>query len=93
MKKSVKAQKLEKNYNEKIDVILSLYKAFGGSWYDIKKAVKELKELTNDFSNCLSTAYRFNLISENDFEALWNDNVVNGNNYINVLETIYNMEV
>lgn len=55
MKKSVKAQKLEKNYNEKIDVILSLYKAFGGSWYDIKKAVKELKELTEDFNNCLKS--------------------------------------
>lgn len=93
MKKSIKAQKLEKDYNDKIDVILTLYKAFGGSWYDTKRAVKELKEVTNAFSECVRLAYRFNLLSTTDYEALWNDNVVNGNNYLNVLETIYNMEV
>ena len=94
MKKSVKAQKLENEYNEKIETTLLLYKNFNTTWFNKDRAIKEVKTIAHDFSDCLSLSFNFGLISKKDFEALWNDIIVNGKyNYCNTLDIIYNMEV
>lgn len=91
MKKSQKAMKLEETYNEKVETMLFLYKH---GFNTMEKTLKEARTLTNDFNTLLGSALHFNMISMRDFEALWNDNVVEGKyNYSNLLDIIYDMEV
>ena len=91
MKKSKKALKLEATYNDKVEVILCLYK---NGFYTIEKTLKEARTLTDDFTTFLEGALHFNMISTKDFEALWSDNVTEGKyNYSNLLDIIYDMEV
>ena len=91
MKKSKKALRLEATYNEKVETMLFLYK---NGFYTMEKTLKEARTLTDDFTTFLGSAMHFNMISIKDFEALWNDNVVEGKyNYSNLLDIIYDMEV
>ena len=91
MKKSKKAIALETTYNEKVEVMLFLYK---NGFYTREKTLKEARTLTDDFTTFLGSALHFNMISTKDFEALWHDNVVEGEyNYSNLLDIIYDMEV
>ena len=91
MKKSQKAIALETTYNEKVEVMLYLYK---NGFYTREKTLKEARTLTDEFNTFLSSALHFNMISTKDFEALWHDNVVEGKyNYSDLLDIIYDMEV
>lgn len=91
MKKSQKALKLEKTYNERIEVMLYLYER---GFYTRDKTLKEARTLTDDFTTFLGSALHFDMISMKDYEALWNDIVVEGKyNYTNLLDIIYDMEV
>lgn len=91
MKKSQKALKLEATHNEKVEVMLYLYKH---GFYTREKTLEEARTLTDDFTTFLGSALHFNMISTKDFEALWYDNVVEGKyNYSNLLDIIYDMEV
>ena len=91
MKKSQKALKLEKTYNERIEVMLYLYEH---GFYTRDKTLKEAKTITNEIETLIDSALHFNMISMKDYEALWNDIVVEGKyNYCNLLDIIYDMEV
>ena len=85
MKKSKKALKLEATYNDKVEVMLFLYK---NGFSTMEKTLKEARKLTDDFTTFLGSALHFDMISMKDFEALWHDNVVEGkynySNYRNV---------